>query len=69
MMFIPPVTKCPVCTEFVRLDKSQKDCARFYKCGKSEDECPLAKFFTKSSAKALSTEANPDIHKGKDCRA
>lgn len=42
-MFNSPLQYCPVCTQYVAIDQTQRECAQDHRC--KESHCPLAHLF------------------------
>ena len=48
-MFYSPFDRCTVCSQYVLLDQTKKECAKEHDCGRTQ--CPLEPFFAAGYAR------------------
>jgi hypothetical protein len=58
-MFMPPIERCAATGAWVRLDRSQHECALAHRCERAGRACPLAPFFTVRNEVAGVVKAGP----------
>jgi len=44
IMYDSPLDYCAVCRIYVALDRLQAECALKYRCGRTKETCPLARY-------------------------
>lgn len=58
-MFMPPMERCVATGAWVRLDRSQHECALAHGCERAASRCPLARWFAVREEVAGVVKAGP----------